>query len=162
MIKLTNKKRPQKQYIINNKNEICYILGVFFCLLLIICFTKMETFSLFDMSIIITVLLSQLATMYSCFIKWNPDTLMYNHYLFVIVIYLVILFSSNIWLLGYYLLVVISIVIGWNIKQKCVFDKLCWDIECCGFKYTNTDESSQIMVYMLLAIFPLKMCYLNK
>ena len=162
MIKLSNKKVPEEEWISSNKTEICYILGIFFSLLLIIFFNKMETFSLFDMSIIITVLLSQLATLYSCFIKWNPDTLMYNHYLFVIVIYLVILFSSNIWLLGYYLLVVIGIVVGWNIKQKCVFDKLCWDIECCGFKYTNTDECSQIMVYMLLAIFPLKMCYLNK
>ena len=162
MIKLLNKKVPEEKWISSNKTEICYILSILFCLLIIIYFAKIESFSFFDIVNIYSMMLIQLLAMYSCFIRWDADLLMYNHYLFVIMIFLVIVFSNNIWLLGYYLAILIYIIIGWRLKKRCIFDNLCWDIECCGYRYENTEDCTESIVYMLLAVFPLKMCYLNK
>lgn len=161
MIYFTNRQPPCRKFINNNKIEICYVLGVFFCILLFLLFAQYNVLSTLDAKFIYIALTNYVAILYNCFIDWNGDMVMYLHYLFVIMIYVVLLSSSNMWLLGYYLALVVAIIIGWYIKNKCIFDKLCWDIDFFGYKYTNTDECSHFMVYILLILYPLKMLYSN-
>ena len=161
MIKILNKSSPKQQWINKNKISICVILSIFFTVLLWLLLSKYKTFSTSDMIIIISVLLSQLSTFYACFVNWNSDILMYNHYIFVVVIYLVLILSSNKYLLLYYLGVVLCIIVVWNTKKRCVFDKLSWDFEIFGYKYKNNQNRSGFMIYILLVLYPLKMWYLK-
>jgi len=85
MIKILNKSSPKQQWINKNKISICVILSIFFIILLWMLLSKYNTFSNSDIIIIISVLLSQLSTFYACFVNWNSDILMYNHYIFVVV-----------------------------------------------------------------------------
>jgi len=75
----------------------------------------------------------------------------------------VVLMSKNVYLLSFYLLVVIGIIIGWKLNNdKCVFDKLNWDIEFMGIKYCNKKETSKFMIYILTVLYPLKIWYSKK
>ena len=96
---------------------------VFFSFVLSVYFKK-KTFDTFDSTLVYITFLTQILSLYSCFVKWNANLLMYTHYLFVVMLY-VVLMSKNVYLLSFYLLVVIGIIIGWKLNNdKCVFDKL--------------------------------------
>jgi len=100
--------------------------------------------------------------LYSCFVKWSPNILMYTHYLFVIMLYIVLL-SNNISLLAYYLFVIVCVIIGWKLNNNvCVFDKLSWDIEIMGYEIKNTRSRSAFMIYILILAYPLKLFYSMK
>lgn len=71
--------------------------------------------------------------------------------------------SKNVYLLSFYLLVVIGIIIGWKLNNdRCVFDKLSWDIEFMGIKYSNKKKTSKFMIYILMVLYPLKIWYSKK
>jgi|UniRef100_A0A6C0CW86 hypothetical protein len=161
MFKIKSKK-PRESYISKFKNVICPLLSFFFIALIILYIKFKNTFTSFDKGLFYITMLSQLLTLYSCFVKWSPNILMYTHYLFVIMLYIV-LFSENTSLLSYYLCVVISIIIGWKLNNNvCVFDKLNWDVEIMGYKIQNTRNRSALMIYILLLGYPLKIFYSMK
>ena len=161
MVKV-NPKKPQKDYVSQFKNIICLLLFIYFFLLFSVFILKRKTFNTFDSSLVYITFFTQIISLYSCFVKWNANLLMYTHYLFVVMLY-VVLMSKNVYLLSFYLLVVIGIIIGWKLNNdKCVFDKLNWDIEFMGIKYSNKKKTSKFMIYILMIMYPLKIWYSKK
>lgn len=161
MFKIKSKK-PRESYISKFKNVICPLLSFFFVVLIILFIKFKKTFSSFDKGLFYITIISQLLTLYSCFVKWSPNILMYTHYLFVIMLYIV-LFSNNISLLAYYLFVIVCVILGWKLNNNvCVFDKLSWDIEIMGYEIKNTRSRSAFMIYILILAYPLKLFYSMK
>jgi hypothetical protein len=154
--------KPEQKYVEKFKNVICPLLSLFFVILIILYIQFKDSFTSFDTALFYIVIISQVFTLYSCFVKWSADLLMVNHYIFVIMLYVVLL-SNNKYLLMYYFFVVVGIVIGWKLNNdKCVFDKLSWDVEIMGYEIKNTKSRSNFMIYILLLAYPLKIYYSNK
>ena len=155
-------KKPRKNYVYKFKNIICQLLSLFFIILIILYIQFKKTFSSFDKGLFYITIIIILFFLYSCFVKWCPNILMYTHYFFVIMLYIVLL-SNNISLLGYYLCVVIVILLVWKLNNNvCIFDKLSWDIEIMGYEIKNTRSRSAFMIYILLLAYPLKIFYSMK
>uniref|UniRef100_A0A6C0CHE9 Uncharacterized protein n=1 Tax=viral metagenome TaxID=1070528 RepID=A0A6C0CHE9_9ZZZZ len=158
MLKIKSKK-PRESYISKFKNVICPLLSFFFIALIILYIKFKKTFTSFDKCLFYITILSQLFTLYSCFVKWSPDLLMYTHYSFVLMLYIVLL-SDNISLLAYYLIVITFVILGWKLNNNvCIFDKLSWDIEIMGYEIKNTRSRSAFMIYILILAYPLKIFY---
>ena len=154
--------KPEQKYVEKFKNVICPLLSLFFVILIILYIQFNDSFTSFDTALFYIVIISQVFTLYSCFVKWSADLLMVNHYIFVLMLYVVLL-SNNKYLLMYYFFVVVGIVIGWKLNNdKCVFDKLSWDVEIMGYEIKNTKSRSNFMIYILLLAYPLKIYYSMK
>ena len=161
MIELKTEK-PKQECIYKLKNVICLLLSIFFIILIILYIQFKNTFSLFDKTLFYITIISQLLTLYSCFVKWCCDTLMYIHYIFVIMLYIVLL-SENITLLGYYLCVVIFVVAGWKLNNNvCIFGNLSWDVDIINYEIRFTKTTLDRMIYSLLLAYPLKIFYSMK
>lgn len=150
MIQFNYQKNIDNKWINTNKIEICSVLIIYFLLLLFIYLSQYESLTSIETYLIYIIIVIQITTLYSCFIKWKPNIVIFNHYLFVIMIWLNLFFSKNLPILFYYLSTLLLIIIGWILKKgRCIFDKLNWEIIINNKSY-KIKESLEIILLMIL------------
>jgi len=150
MIQFNYQKNIDNKWINTNKIEICSVLIIYFLLLLFIYLSQYESLTSIETYLIYIIIVIQITTLYSCFIKWKPNIVIFNHYLFVIMIWLNLFFSKNLPILFYYLSTLLLIIIGWILKKgRCIFDKLNWEIIIDNKSY-KIKESLEIILLMIL------------
>ena len=150
MIQFNYQKNIDNKWINTNKIEICSVLIIYFLLILFIYLSQYESLTSTETYLIYIIIIIQITTLYSCFIKWKPNIVIFNHYLFVIIIWLNLFFSKNLPILFYYLSTLLLIIIGWILKKgRCIFDKLNWEIIIDNKSY-KIKESLEIILLMIL------------
>lgn len=118
----------EHKIIINNNIVIINRLLYISIFILLIILTLKDT-SFFDKLFIYLLLFVQGLTLFVCNIKWNQKIMLYVHYLYCIIIYCSI-FSNNIYILIYFILVVIANIYVWYINNdSCIFGGLDWGNE---------------------------------
>ena len=161
MIKMDNVILPEKKWIDKNKIDIFSILFFYFVIIVNILLLKCFKLTTYSKSIIYITMVNQILTFYSCFINWNDKLLMYNHYLFVVLLYITLL-SNDIVLVSYFYSAVLITLLIWNTKEKCIFDTLSWDIKLFG---QNTDQGKQFrdnMMYILALVYTITVAYMYR
>jgi len=161
MIKMDNVILPEKKWIDKNKIDIFSVLFFYFVLIVCIILCKCFKLTTYSKSIIYITMVSQILTFYSCFINWDGKLLMYNHYLFVVLLYITLL-SNDIVLVSYFYSVVLITLLVWNTKEKCIFDTLSWDIKLFG---QDTDQGKKFrdnMMYFLALVYTIKIAYMSR
>ena len=124
----------QHKNIINkNENIIKTVLITFFTTLSLILFFD-TTLTRFDTIFIIVILLTQLITYISCFICWNRKYVNTMHYMLCMLI-LTALLSTNKCIISYFLIVMITMLLGWQNFNGCVFGKLEWKFKIGNFGF---------------------------
>lgn len=150
MIQFNYQKNIDNKWINSNKLEICSILKVYFLVLLFIYLSQYNSLTSTETYFIYITLISQAITLYSCFINWKPNIVIFNHYLFIIMLFLNLFFSKNLPILFYFLSTLLLIIIIWILKKgRCVFDRLRWEIIINNKSY-RIKESLQIILLMVL------------
>lgn len=150
MIKFNYQKNIDNKWINSNKIEICSVLIICFLLLLFIYLSQYKSLTYTEIYLIYIILISQITTLYSCFINWNPNIVIFNHYLFIIMIWLILFFSKNLYILFYYLSILLLIIILWFFKNKrCIFDKLRWEFIINNKKYRIKESMNYILILVL-------------
>jgi len=146
---------------IGNKLKICYILIIYFILLLLITIAQFKKFNIFEKYSSIIILISQVITFYSCFVKWNPISIIINHYLLEIFILLFLLFSNNIYCLLYFLSVIILTIVLWYFKNdRCIFDRIVWQVNIQNKIYSLNSKNTKVTTYIGLFLYLLKIIYI--
>ena len=162
MFKINNITYPRKEYIENNKNLIFNIF-IFVSILLLLLLFEFKNFNNLDIILYTISVLNVILGWYSCIFYWCPNTLLFDHYGFVVMLFL-ILFSSNKWLIIYYINLAIIILLGWILNNgNCMFDTISWDLEINGIKWdiNKNQWSERILLGILFIIYPLKINSLN-
>ena len=150
MIQFNYQKNIDNKWINTNKNEICMVLIIYFLLLLFIYLSQCESLTSTEIYLIYIVLISQITTLYSCFINWKPNIVIFNHYLFIIMLWLNLFISKNLPILFYYLSTLLLIIILWTLKNKrCIFDKLRWEFIINNKKYRIKESLNYILIFLL-------------
>lgn len=129
MIEFYYQKNVERDWIIQNKNDICYIVLICALILILLLNIEYKNLSLLEKIIICINLITQISLIYSCFINWKPNIIIMNHYILVFSIILVIIFSNNFYFLIYTLLILLLVLTLWFNKNRCIFDNLSWDFK---------------------------------
>ena len=109
-----------------NKNIKIINIVLTISIFILLCILIFKNTNTIDKSFIYILLFIQSVTLYLCNIKWNQKLMLYAHYLYCISVYLS-LFSSNIYILFYFLIVIILNIYIWHINDdSCIFGGLDW------------------------------------
>mgnify|MGYP000940166727 CR=1 FL=1 len=161
MITFNYQNNVEQQWINKNEFEICSFITLFFILLIILLNNQFYKLSNIDIYTIYLILISQLSTLYSCYIQWNPEIIAINHYFLLIVITFVLLFSKNIMFLIYFLSIVLLTLLLWSLKKnRCIFDNLKWELHICGYKIENKPEFMAYSIIPVIMLYVLKIIYI--
>jgi len=145
----------QHKNIINkNENIIKTVLITFFTTLSLILFFD-TTLTRFDTIFIIVILLTQLITYISCFICWNRKYVNTMHYMLCMLI-LTALLSTNKCIISYFLIVMITMLLGWHNFNGCVFGKLEWQFKIGNFVLNINENIIDSAAYTLFFIYIIK------
>jgi hypothetical protein len=148
MIEFCYQKKVEREWILKNKNDICYIILFFSVLLILLLNIEFKHLLFLEKCIIYIYLILQILTIISCFISWRPIIIIISHYTLAISMIFIIFFSKNIYFLYYILLILILILLLWITKKnRCIFDNLSWDLKI-GNKLIKSNP--YIMNYCIL------------
>jgi len=161
MIKLVNLIVPKKEYITKKRDLICSTLSISILLLVILNIYFFKKLNLTDKILNYSSIALILSGMYFCLIDFQGVLVMFIHYLLMLLIWLVLIFSNNLYLLSYFLIVIGMIFLGWKINNNiCMFGRLSWDLEIFDTPfYTNKNGNIRVFMDVLIYLYTIKIIY---